>query len=139
MATVPGLSPEEQQKLLEQYSDAFSDSQRTYDASLRTFAAGGLAVTTSLGTALDQLGWTGVIAIVLFLGTLVTNLVSYWSDQRDLRCRVDGVFVADPVAASGNRWTKLTTTLNYVGGAALIAGGAFLAIFVATTTNTTGS
>jgi hypothetical protein len=130
---VERLTVEEQRVLWEQFVDVYAHSQDSFDTSVRAIAAGGLGVTVALGTALkDGLTATGKAAACVFLVGLGANLISYGTAQRDMRTRLDAVAAADRAGALGNRWTAATHVLNFVAGAALVAGGGLLAYFVAT-------
>jgi hypothetical protein len=129
------LSDAERGTLWEQYVDTCVESQRTYDTSIRTLAAAGVAITVSLATALKQFETPGKRAAALFLGSLLFNLVSYATAQRDMRRRLDAISRRDDDAAlKGNRWTKVTHVLNFLAGATLIGAGFFLARSVANAT-----
>jgi hypothetical protein len=129
------LTDDERRILWEQYVDTYVESQRTYDSSVRTLAAAGVAVTVSLATALDQFGTPGKRAAAFFLASLLFNLISYATAQRDMSGRLDSLSRRDDEGAlEGNRWTKLTHVLNFLAGAALIAAGVYLSKFVAKAT-----
>lgn len=124
------MDTEERKTLWRQYAQAHAKAQETYDASIRTLAAAGLAVTVTLATALESLdgyGTTATTALVIALGA---NLVSYATAQMDLRRRLKFVKVSDARGREPTFWTTLTFLLNLVAGLGLLAGGLFLAWFV---------
>jgi hypothetical protein len=129
------LSEADRRTLWEQFSEVHAKSQESYDSSVRTFAAGGIGITVSLATALHALAGTGLAAISLFLASLTFTFISYVSAQFDMRARVASLRAhrlegAELEGAEGNGWTRTTTALNWMAGAALIAGAILLAIFV---------
>ncbi len=126
------LTPEDRRALWAQFADVHADAQKVFDASLRTLAAGAIAVTVSLATVLGDLGDTGVVAVVLFLTSLLFNLVSYSTAQRDMRVRLAGLRAWRTEEIEGTRWTTATYILNWLAGLSFIAGAALLAAFVAT-------
>lgn len=128
------LDADEQRILWEQFVDTYVSSQESYDTSVRTLSAAGVAVTVTLATALEDFGGYGVGASVLFLTSLGANLISYTTAQIDMRARLDTVAAGDRIGAFGNNWTKATTMFNFIAGATLLLGGGFLAYFVATAT-----
>jgi hypothetical protein len=122
---------EDRRILWEQFCEVHAEQQQSYDGSIRTLAAAGVAVTASLGTALDGLAGWGVAAIILFLTSLGLNLISYVTAQRDMKVRLESLAehgLTD--AVEGNIWTTWTTALNLGAGAALVVGGVCLAVFV---------
>jgi hypothetical protein len=54
------LTPEERQTLWEQFVDVYAHSQESFDTSVRTLAAAGVATTVSLATALHHFDGSGV-------------------------------------------------------------------------------
>jgi hypothetical protein len=126
------LSDEERQILWEQFGDVHARSQQAYDDAVRTLAAAGVAVTVSIAAAIGGLGETGSAAVFAFLGSLVLNFLSYATVQFDMRTRQDVVRRGVREGIDGNRWTVGTTVLNALAGAAFIAGGALLSVFVGT-------
>ena len=84
------LSEDERRILWEQYVDTYVKAQETFDASVRTLAAPGVAVTVTLATALDHLDAAGKWAAGFFLVSLGYNLVSYATAQKDMRAAVCG-------------------------------------------------
>jgi hypothetical protein len=131
------LSDDEQQILIEQFSDAYADAQNTYDGSIRWLAGGGAVVTTSIATALHKLGGIGTAAVVAFLVCLLVNLISYGTLQRDLTLRLRAVARRNRAGVGSNKWTLWTYVLNAVAGVVLIAGGVLLAVYVGTTAGDT--
>jgi len=129
---------DERRILWEQFVDIYTDSQASFDTSVRAMAAGGVAVTVSLATALKELDLVGVVAVVAFLVSLGANIVSYETARRDMLERLSylqGNAGSDKGGNEwGNRWTTWTTGLNYAAGLAVLAGGAFLVGFVWTAT-----
>jgi hypothetical protein len=128
------LSEEDFRTALAQFSQVKADSQKEYDSSIRTLAAAGVAVTTSLGTALEAFPGRAVIAVICFLGSLVCTLVSFGSTQLDMNRRAEMLNSGRYGQIYGNRWTKTTTILNLFAGGTFIAGGALLAAFVKSAT-----
>jgi len=127
------LTDEEQRGLRKQFGDAYVKAQETFDSSVRALAAGGVGVTVTLATALEDFPSAGVIAVLLFLLSLASNFVSFATAQRDVRLRIQAVWARDRRAVFGNAWATATLILNTTAGATLIAGGGFLAYFVAST------
>ena len=125
------LTPEDRRTLWEQFVEVYAHSQESYDSSIRGLAAGAVAVTVSLATALQALSTWGVAAVTAFLASLGLNLASYVTAQLDMRARLDSLRAGREDGTEGNRWTKATTGLNVIAGLTLIAGGVLLAIFVA--------
>jgi hypothetical protein len=113
-----------------QWVEAHAQSQESYDSSLRTFAAGGVAVTASIGAAVHTFGALGTAAIAAFLASLAATLLSHATAQRDMRVRVADLEQRNDHKLAWNRWTTATTWLNVVAGIALLAGGILLAVFV---------
>ena len=128
---VERLTPEDRRTLWEQFVEVYAHSQESYDSSIRGLAAGAVAVTVSLATALQALSTWGVAAVTAFLASLGLNLASYVTAQLDMRARLDSLRAGREDGTEGNRWTKATTGLNVIAGLTLIAGGVLLAIFVA--------
>jgi hypothetical protein len=126
------LLESDRRALLAQYSAAYDRCQADYDTSVRTLAAGGVAVSASLVTAMHHTSNVGSAAISAFGLSLASNVISYLVAQHDLSARI--VEVRGGAFAEGTPWTIWTTRLNYVAGAALIAGAAFLGWFVVSTT-----
>lgn len=126
-------SVEEQDRrtLWEQFCEVHAKQQESYDSSIRALAAAGVAVTVSLGTALDGLTGLGTVAVILFLVSLALNLLSYLTSQRDMTVRLNTLRDEGLTeAVEGNGWTLGTKILNGAAGAALVVGGVFLAWFV---------
>ena len=127
------LTEADRRTLWEHFADVHSKSQESFDSSVRTLAAAGVAVTASLGTALDGLGQTGLVAVVAFLGSLSFNVSSYMTAQWDMHARLDNLRDPPYEGIEGSRWTSWTQRLNLLAGVALILGGVLLAAFVAST------
>jgi hypothetical protein len=130
----PQLRDEDRRVLWEQFVEVYAESQESFDTSVRTLAAAGVAVTASLGTALGEFGRTGVAAAICFLVSLSFNIGSYATAQLDMRRRLWCLRNGKNDGVEGNWWTKGTTTLNMAAGGAFVAGGALLAAFVASAT-----
>jgi hypothetical protein len=128
------LSDEERRTLWEQFVEVYAHSQESYDSSIRTLAAAGVGVAVSLAAALESLNTAGVWAIVLFLSSLGWNLGSYATAQLDMRTRIACLRDDRHEGLEGNRWTVATRVMNVAAGAALIAGGGLLALFVSSET-----
>ena len=133
MAETTDLTPEQRQKLWEQFVTEHGKAQEDFDTSLRTLAGVGLAVTVSLATALKTMPNTGLWAAGLFLGSLLLNLGSYVFVQLDMRARM-GALTANPTQYKGaerSSWTTGTWLMNVGAGLTLLAGGIMLVIFIA--------
>ena len=100
------LTEDERNILWGQFVDTYVTSQESYDTSVRTLSAAGVAVTVTLATALKDFDGYGVGATVLFLASLGANLASYATAQKDMRARLDSVAAGDRQGAFGNEWTK---------------------------------
>lgn len=127
------LTDEEQLVLRKQFGDSYVQAQETYDSSVRALAAAGVAVTVTIGTAIEDFTGAAVVAVLLFLVSLASNLVSFATAQRDLRLRLEAVWKRDRRAVMGNAWTKWTARLNFLAGLTLVLGGGCLAYYVGTT------
>jgi hypothetical protein len=128
-----GLTQEQRQTLWEQFVEVHAKSQEAYDSSIRALASAGVAVTVSLGAALEAFGSSGVAAAVGFLVSLLFNLLSYVTAQLDMRDRLRDLRAGRVAGIEGNWWTKATHVLNALAGIAFLVGGALLALFVAST------
>jgi hypothetical protein len=126
------MSEEDRRALWRQYAQAHASTQETFDNSIRTLAAAGLAVAVSIITALEESDWTGVVAVSALLLSLGMNLVSYVTAQRDLRERQGYLKARDWKGAEETAWTTRTYRLNVAAGVSLLVGGLFLGIFVTT-------
>jgi hypothetical protein len=126
------LSEADRQTLREQFVEVHAEAQESYDSSVRNLAAGAVAVTVSLATALKGLDNSGLAAVSLFLLSLTASVGSFVTQQLDMKKRAA---IPHPVTEGleGNRWTKWTTGLNVLAGVALISGGILLALFVSST------
>jgi hypothetical protein len=125
------VEEQDRRTLWEQFCEVHAKQQESYDSSIRALAAAGVAVTVSLGTALDGLTGLGTTAVILFLLSLGLNLVSYVTSQRDMTAPLNALRDEGLTeAVEGNCWTVATTLLNVAAGVALVGGGAFLAWFV---------
>jgi len=125
---------EQRQTLVEQFIDAFDKSQDAYDLSIRTLASAAVAVTVSLGVALEGFGGLGVAAVGCFLGSLFANLVSYWTAMVDTYRRATNARRGGELDVEWNKWTWTTHACNFTAGAAFLAGGVLLALFVNSST-----
>jgi len=121
------MTDDERRALWRQYAQVHAKAQDTFDLSVRTLAAAGLAVTVALATALKELSGWGVAAVVAFLLTLGFNLLSYTTAQLDIRRRLEHVKVGDARGREETSWTTCTFVLNVFAGVALIVAGALLA------------
>ncbi len=124
------LTNDEQAVLIDQFEEAYRRSQTEYDTSVRTIAAGAVAVTASLVAALGEAGWSGVLAVGFSLASLGTNLLSYWTAQFDTSARMKSVWARDRKGVFGRRWKTVTTLLNATTGLLLLAAGVCLVVFV---------
>lgn len=129
--TTMELTAEERQKLWEQFVEVYAESQDSFDTSVRTLAAAGIAVAASLAAALHGFNTWGVASVVLFVVSLTLNLASFLTTQFDMRARLRCIREGEYDGIEGNRWTAVTTGANLSAGTALIAGAALLATFVA--------
>lgn len=128
------LSDQDRQTLREQFVDAHAHAEESFDDSVRTLAAGGVGVTVSLATALHEFsGWT-IGAVALFLISLASNLFSFETQRSDVDQRIRVLEGGGVDGIEGNRWTRVTRTLNLSAGVGLLAGGVVLAVFVGTST-----
>jgi hypothetical protein len=131
----PDLSEEDYRILWEQFTDVYSHSQQEYDSSIRPLASAGIAVVASIGTALKTFDLWAVASVAAFLASVGFNLVSYGTAQLDMRCRQGALLRTRRYeSALRSKWTRVTTVLNLLAGAAFIAGGVLLAFFVAAAT-----
>lgn len=121
MAT-DALTEEQRQTLLGQFVDSYAEAQKTYDTSVRTLAAAGVAVTASLATALRDMPTSGKCAVGLFIASLVVNLLSYGTWQLDIGGRLKSLRSGGVEGIEGNNWTTTTTWLNFIAGATFIVG-----------------
>ena len=77
------LSEHEADALWQQYVESFGEAQKNFDSSLRTLAAGGIAVSATLAAAFgERIDEAMAFAVVLFLASLIVNLQL---GQRDMR------------------------------------------------------
>jgi hypothetical protein len=124
------LSDEQRQTLWEQFVEVYAEEQKSYDNSVRTLAAAGVAVTVSLATALKEMPASGKAAVALFVVSLGVNLASHVTAQLDMRARLACLRQGQEEGIEGNRWSTATHALNVVAGIAFIAGSVLLAVFV---------
>lgn len=124
------LDEQQRQRLREQFVDVYGEQQTTFDTSIRTLAAAGVAVTASLAAALDAMTASGKWAFVAFLVSLGANVGSYVTAQLDMSARIRGLARDDLRGVESNGWTWTTRILNIGAGAGLVAGGILLAVFV---------
>jgi hypothetical protein len=132
------LDEQQRQTLREQFVQVYAEQQTTFDTSVRTLAAAGVAVAASLATALEMMTRSGKWSIGLFLVSLGANVVSYATAQVDMTKRIGGLERDDLSVLRSNRWTWVTRGLNVVAGATLLAGGILLAVFVSSGTSASG-
>jgi hypothetical protein len=128
------LSEEDRRIVWEQFVEVYAHAQETYDSSIRTLASAGIGVTVSIGTALHAFPGRGVAAVLTFIGSLISNLVSYGTAQLDMGARLECLRHRQYAGIEGNRWTTTTKVLNLIAGATFVAGAALLAAFVASAT-----
>jgi hypothetical protein len=124
------LKDEEVRQVVDELEAAYSRSQQAYDASIRTIAAGAVAVTGSLVAALEVAGWSGSLAVAFSVAALGFNLLSYGTAQRDTRTRIARAIERDRVGVFESRWMKLTTFLNAGAGVLVMASGCALGVFL---------
>jgi hypothetical protein len=125
------LSDAERQILWEQFVEVYAESQESYDKSVRTLAAAGVAVTTSLATALHGITCSGIAAVSVFLLSLALNLGSYGTVQIDMLTRTGELRSGTHPPRERNGCTTATTVLNVLAGVGVLVGGVLLAWFVA--------
>lgn len=89
--TVERLGDDERKTLWRQYAQVHAESQETYDSSVRTLAAAGLAATLSLATTLQNLDGWGVATVAALLVALAANLLSFATAQLDMRRRLEAI------------------------------------------------
>lgn len=123
------LLEEDQRILLVQFVDAVDHAEDSYDDSIRTLAAAGVAVTASLATARHGFSGGGLPAMVALLVSLGLTVASHQATRTDILHRIaclnDQTY--DP-ATYGWR-TRVTAGMNALAGIALIVGGVCLAFF----------
>jgi hypothetical protein len=125
------LTPEDRKTLWEQFVIEHRKAYEELDASVRTLAAAGVAVTVSLATALKTLSPAGVWAVGLFLASLGFNLLSFVGVTLDMRARLTALKEnTGYVGGERSSWTPWISVANVLGGAALIGGGALLLVFI---------
>jgi hypothetical protein len=125
------LTPEQREKLWEQFVAEHGNAEEAYDSSLRTLAGAGLGITVSLAVALKELPGSGFAAAVFFLVALLLNFGSYVFVRRDMRARMDALRRRPTYkAAEKSRWTAWTSRMNAAAGLALLVGGALLLAFI---------
>lgn len=128
------LTPKQREELWKQFVEEHAKAQEAFDSSVLKLGAGGVAVTVSLATALETLGWSGGTAVVLFLACLGAAVLSYVFVQLDMRARLAALRAkTDYEGAERTGWTTATWLCNVGAGVLLLAGAVFLAIFIATT------
>jgi hypothetical protein len=123
------LDPEDQKTLLVQFVDAVDHAEDSYDESIRTLAAAGVAVTASLATARHGFSGGGLPAMVALLVSLALTVGSHQATRSDLMHRIAclNAETYDP-AIYGVR-TRVTAVMNALAGIALLVGGICLAFF----------
>ena len=110
--------------------------QGAFDRAVLKLAAAGLALTVTLTAALASNHrhltnrWSLVLAWAFLAGSIASVLISFITSQIEAQRRIDAVDDDDYERAAETRSTRLTRRLNYFSGAALIAGGVFLAVFI---------
>lgn len=131
----PDLSEEDYRILWEQFTDVYSHSQQEYDSSIRPLASAGIGVVVAIGTALHTFNGWAAVSVGAFLASVGFNLLSYGTAQLDMRCRQGALLRTRRYeSALRSRWTRYTTILNLLAGAAFVVGGVFVAVFVAKAT-----
>ena len=129
---------ERRRKLWEQYAKAHARIEETFDSAVRAAAAGGLAITVSLATALKEMSFSGGLAATLFLSALAVNLASYWTARKDMDLRLDALIHRRENEYERTKLTRLTQRLNVGAGACVVLGGTCLAWFVISATGSDG-
>jgi hypothetical protein len=124
------LTDKDRLALRGQFAETRAKAQESYDSSLRTFAAGGIAVTASIATALHTFGGLGTATIATYLVALAAMQFSHSSTGRDMWVRVADLEAHNDDKLWWNRWTTITTVLNAGAGVAFFAGCVLLAVFV---------
>jgi hypothetical protein len=135
MTTHGELTPDQRERLWEQFVEEHAKAQEQFDSSVRTLAAAGLAVTVSLATALKTLSGTGLAAVGLFLVSLGLNILSYVFAQLDMGARLTALGTTHGYkGAERSRWTTVTWLVNVGAATALVGGGVLLVVFIASAT-----
>jgi len=124
------LDNDEIDRAVSELSAAHAKSQADYDDSIRTIAAGAVAVTASLVAALEVAAWSGGLAMGFSIAALSAILLSHWTSQRDSDARMKRVWAADREGIQGGSWERATTTLHAAAGLCVIAAGVALLVFV---------
>jgi hypothetical protein len=124
------LTDEQRQTLREQFIEVYSEAQDSFDSSVRTLAAAGIAVTVSLAAALKDMPTAGKWAVGLFVVSLTLNLASYATSQWDMKRRIRSLHEKRDDEIEGNVWTTITHILNIAAGLTFISGAVVLAVFV---------
>lgn len=126
------LSREDRAALWRQYAQVHATVQNTFDSSVRTLAAAGVAVTVTIATAaVESFDWWGTLAVSGFLASLACNLASYVTAQKDMRVRLEFVRASDLRGYDETAWTTRTFRFNVGEGVSLILGGLLFMGFVA--------
>jgi hypothetical protein len=128
------LTEDDRRLLWAQFVEVYTHAQESYDTSIRALASAGVGVTASLGATLHKFPSEGIAAVAVFLSSLTLNLLSYGTAQFDMRARLRSLGSRTYEGAEGNRWTSATSILNFAAGAAFVAGGLLLALFVSAAT-----
>jgi hypothetical protein len=128
------LDGHEIQRAASELGAAHAKSQSDYDDSIRTIAAGAVAVTASLVAALHVAAWSGGLAIGLSVAALTATLLSHWTSQFGSDARMKLVFAANREGIRSGPWESVTTTLNAVAGLCVVTAGVALLVFVTTHT-----
>ena len=129
--TTNELTTEERAAVWKQIVEARDKAQETYDSSIRTLAAAGIAVTVSVATALGSMPLSGKLAVTAFVASLIANLASYVTEQLDYQARLSALRTSAAYeAAEGRRWMTITTWLNAIAGVLFVLAAALLAVFV---------
>jgi hypothetical protein len=124
------LSDEERQTLREQYIEVYDKSQESFDTSVRTLAAAGIAVTVTLGAAFKTLSGAGTIAVICFVVSLLATLVSFQTVQWDMKSRISALEEQRDEGSFTSGWNKVTTGFNWAAGILFFAGAIALCRFV---------
>ena len=124
------LDDDEVERAVGELAAAHTKSQSDFDDSIRTIAAGAVAVTASLVAALHVAAWSGGLAIGFSVAALTAVLISHWTSQWDSDVRIERAFARDRAGVQGGWWKWVTTTLNAVALVCVIGAGVALLVFV---------
>jgi len=126
----PPLSDEEVQDVIEQFDAVLSRSQQAYDESIRTIAAGAVAVTASLTAAFQEAGWSGTLAVTFSAASLFANLLSFRTAEADARQTIKRARERERRGLFESTWRRWTGLFNSAAFVLLLAASVCLIVFV---------